>query len=149
MRFVAALVAGSMLLSTGAFAQASVPTATSSLHGESKRPALARHWRRTELYFGIDGKDGDVAAADARWQAFLDREVTPRFPDGFSVVDAYGQWLPKGGSTPERLRSKVLVVLHPDTAESRRRLDAIRAAWKALTGDVSVLRASTPADVSF
>ncbi len=147
MKWLVALLLAA-LASSPVLADASAQAAA-TLHGEARRPAAATHWRRTELYFGIDLKDGDAAAADLRWQQFLDREVTPRFPDGFSVLDAYGQWLPKGGATPEHLRSKALVVLHPDNAASRQRLDAIRSAWKTMTGDVSVLRASTAADVSF
>ncbi len=30
--------------------------------------------------------------SEADWRDFLDREVTPRFPSGLSVVDVYGQW---------------------------------------------------------
>ena len=60
----------------------------------------------------------------AGWREFLDREVTPRFPDGLIVFDAYGQWLSREQAMPGRLRSKLLVILHPDTPEHRARIDA-------------------------
>ena len=79
----------------------------------------------------------------------MDREVSPRFPDGLSVVDVYGQWQGKNQTTPERLRTKMLIIDYQDTAENRAKVDAIRAAWKQRTGDQSVMRVTQPADVSF
>ena len=61
----------------------------------------------------------------------------------------YGQWQGKGEARPSRLRSKVLIILYPNTEENRAKIDAIRAAWKQQTGDQSVLRVTQPADVSF
>ena len=52
-------------------------------------------------------------------------------------------------ASPERLRSKMLVVDYPDTQENRDKIDAIRAAWKKMTSDQSVLRVTEPVDVSF
>ena len=75
--------------------------------------------------------------------------MTPRFPDGFSVIDVYGQWQGKNQRAPERLRTKLIVLEHPDTKENGDKIDAIRTAWKKLTGDQSVLRVTQPADVSF
>jgi hypothetical protein len=123
--------------------------ASSTLQGDAARPAQAQ-WLRTELYFSvgsIDGKEGLVSPA--RWREFLDREVTPRFPDGFSVLDAYGQWRDKGAKEPERLSTKVIVILHENSVQRSRDIEAIRLAYKRITGDLSVLRLSQPAEVSF
>ncbi len=127
----------------------STAQASASLQGDSHHPPRVR-WLRSELYFGVGPwNDPQHAQAEKRWRDFLDREVTPRFPEGLSVVDAYGQWLPPGGTQPERLDSKILLILHPDTPAQRRNLDAIRSAWKKLTGDQSVLLVSMPVQVSF
>lgn len=80
---------------------------------------------------------------------FLDREVTPRFPDGLSVLNVYGQWKGVHDAAPHRGRSKVLIIDYPETPENEARIDAIRSAWKQLTGEHSVLKVTTPADVSF
>lgn len=123
--------------------------ASSTLQGDAARPAQAQ-WLRTELYFSvgsIDGKEG--AVSPARWREFLDKEVTPRFPDGFSVLDAYGQWRDKGAQEPERLSTKVIVILHENSAKNGASIEAIRLAYKRITGDLSVLRLSQPAQVSF
>ncbi len=129
-----------------------VAQAGSTLHGDRAHPAHARHWVETRLYFGL-GRLGETAQAaeahEKQWQSFLDKEVTPRFSSGLSVVEVYGQWQGAGQPTPERLRSKMLIVDYPATAENAAKVEAIRAAWKQLSGDRSVLRITEPADVSF
>jgi hypothetical protein len=121
-----------------------------TLIGDPAHPGRTTGWVDTRLYFGLGPADHpDQGISEARWREFLDREVTPRFPDGLSVADIYGQWLGKGQSAPERLRSKVLIIDYPDTPENRDKIDAIRAAWKAITHDQSVMRVTQPADVSF
>jgi len=124
--------------------------AAPALQGDPAHPGATQGWVRTELYFGLGPADHpDQGLTEAQWRDFLDREVTPRFPSGLSVEDIYGQWLSKGKSTPERLHSKILIILYPGTDENQARIDAIRSAWKQKTGDQSVLRVTQPADVSF
>lgn len=129
---------------------ATAPVTSSTLQGDAAHPSQTQGWVETRLYFGL----GPAAAAasgvsEQGWRAFLDAEVTPRFPDGLSVVDVYGQWQGKGQSAPERLRSKLLVIDYADTAANRDKVEAIRTAWKKRTGDQSVLRVTQPAEVSF
>lgn len=131
-------------------ASAAPKVASATLAGDAAHPAAAQDWVRTELYFGVgyaDSPQPDIG--EAEWQAFLDAEVTPRFPNGLSVFDLYGQWQGKGQPRPERLRSKMIVLVHEDTPATRAAIDAIRRAWKQKTGDQSVLRVTQPADVSF
>jgi hypothetical protein len=110
----------------------------------------AQGWVDTRLYFGLGPADRpETGVSEAAWRAFLDKEVTPRFPAGLSVLDVYGQWQSKAASMPDRLRSKLLVIDYQDSAENRARIEAIRAAWKEMTGDESVMRVTEPADVSF
>ncbi|BBP83866.1 MULTISPECIES: DUF3574 domain-containing protein [unclassified Pseudomonas] len=122
---------------------------SSTLQGDASRPAQA-HWLRTELYFSVGPLEGGPGSVSpARWREFIDQEVTARFPDGFTAYDAYGQWRDKGAAQPERLSTKVIVILHEDTPRHDANIEAIRLAWKRITGDLSVLRLSQPADVSF
>lgn len=123
---------------------------TSTLQGDRAHPAHAQGWVDTRLYFGLGPVDQpQVGISEAAWRDFLDKEVTPRFPDGLSVIDVYGQWQGKGMSSPERLRSKMLVIDYPNTAANRAKIEAIRKAWKKQTGDQSVLSVTEPAQVSF
>ena len=117
--------------------------------------APAPEWRRTELYFGLRRADEAGGAEDrgpwseARWQRFLDEVVTPEFPAGFSVVDAYGQWKSSRDGKIYGLISKVVVILHAATPEDEARIERVRANFKALTGQESVLRGTQPATVAF
>jgi hypothetical protein len=124
--------------------------APAMLAGDPAHPAQTLGWVDTKLYFGL-GPFGQVeqGISETRWIQFLDKEVTPRFPDGLSVVDLYGQWQGKNQIAPERLRTKMIILLYPDSQENRAKIEAIRSAWKQLTGDQSVLRVTEPADVSF
>ena len=124
--------------------------AAPTLTGDAAHPGHTQGWVDTKLYFGLGpADDANKGISEADWRGFLDKEVTPRFPDGLSVVDVYGQWLSKGAAAPERLRSKMLLIDYPDNQENRAKIAAIRAAWKQKTGDQSVLMVSEPADVSF
>ena len=141
------LLFGSCLLLTACV----TPGARAPISGaDEAHPTAAQRWLRTELYFGL-GPAGDPAAgaSEQRWREFLDREITPRFPDGLSVYDVYGQWRGKGAAAIERLHSKEVLLLHADTPRQRADIDAIRDAWKRTTGDTSVLRVTQPAEVSF
>jgi Protein of unknown function (DUF3574) len=127
-------------------AQSAAPT----LIGDAAHPGNATGWVDTKLYFGLGPADHpDQGISEQEWRAFLDKEVTPRFPAGLSVVNVYGQWQGKREKSPERLRTKMLIIDYPDTAENRAKIDAIRSAWKQKTGDQSVMRVTEPADVSF
>lgn len=149
-----------LLFAVAASAHAAPPVAepapsSAQLHGDAARPAEAAGWVRSELYFGVGEESGPSARAqtdvisEAQWRAFLDREVTPRFPDGLTVFDAYGQWLFRGASEPNRLRTKVLVILHEDTPQRRNDIEAIRLAWKQATRHQSVLWSRQAVEVSF
>ena len=149
-----------LLLGLGACATTpttAVPPAgvTANLQGDAARPALAQGWARSELYFGVGEESGPADRAqtesitEAQWRAFLDKEVTPRFPDGLTVFDAYGQWLFRGAKEPNRLGTKVLVILHEDTPQRTADIEAIRLAWKQATRHQSVLWSKQAAEVSF
>jgi hypothetical protein len=121
-----------------------------SLQGDPAHPGATKGWVETKLYFGLGPADNlQQGISETEWRKFLDREVTPRFPAGLSVVDAYGQWQGKDEHAAERLRSKMLVIDYPDSEENRAKIEAIRTAWKRKTGDQSVMRATEPVDVSF
>ncbi|MGA3034462.1 MAG: DUF3574 domain-containing protein [Terracidiphilus sp.] len=130
--------------------QTAPPVSAPTLEGDAAHPGHAAGWVDTKLYFGLGPADHpERGVSEAEWRDFLDREVTPRFPDGLSVVDVYGQWQGKNQTAPERLRSKVLIIDYPDNAENHGKIDAIRSAWKQRTHDQSVLKVTEPADVSF
>ena len=102
---------------------------------------------RDELYFGRNRKGG-AEISEEEWHGFLGREVTPRFPNGFTVWDARGQWRGADGTIEEE-RSKVLAVFHPADAASRSAVDTIVAVYRSAFRQEAVLRARAPACVGF
>lgn len=150
MKIHRSLLAAVLALQLAACATTPVPAVSSTLQGDAAHPAQTQNWVDTRLYFGLGPADHpEQGIGEAQWRAFLDKEVTPRFPDGLTVIDVYGQWQGKQESTPERLHSKLLVIYYLDSADNRGKIEAIRAAWKQRTGDQSVLRVTQPADISF
>ena len=148
-RFVlTAALAASLVVGCASMPSTTVPT-TASMQGDAARPAQSAGWIRSELYFAVGNEDGTDVIEESQWRAFLDREVTPRFPDGLTVLDGYGQWRFEKDGKRVRQRCKVLVVLHEEGARRREDIEAIRLAWKRMTGHESVLWARSPVDVSF
>ena len=88
------------------------------------------------------------AISDAEWQAFLAEEITPRFPDGLTVVDAAGQWRDASGAIV-RERTKVVLVLTTPGAEGMQRAQEIGEAYRRAFGQESVLQMTGRACVSF
>jgi hypothetical protein len=93
---------------------------------------------RLELLFGSERK-ARPPVSDADWSAFLDAEITPRFPDGLTVLSGDGQWRdPRGHIVKEATR--VLVVWYRPAASTSADIEAIRAAYKSQFGQASVMR---------
>jgi hypothetical protein len=91
---------------------------------------------RTTLYFGLARPKGSVS--ELEWQIFLRDEVTRRFPDGLTVWEAEGQWRTPTGSIDQE-QSKVLLLVHPDTAPARQSILAVVEAYRKTFEQQSVL----------
>ena len=99
-----------------------------------------------ELVFGRN-IGPSLGVSEAAWRDFVDAEVTPRFPDGFTMLEARGQW--RDGAAIVRERSKVLVIALADETRDRAELAAIAEAYKARFRQQSVLTMVRSACVSF
>jgi hypothetical protein len=107
----------------------------------------AAEMRRLELLFGLTLRDGRKVSPP-EWEAFVDAEVTPRFPDGLTVLKGYGQWRTKSGNIA-RVNTNVLVIWYWPGAESEGKISAIRTAYKSQFGQESVMRVEGSSCVSF
>ena len=88
--------------------------------------------------FGLSLPGGGMVAPEA-WRGFVEAELTPRFPSGYTITEATGSWRNRRGeivSVPTRL----FFVLAPaeDAAKARRELEAAIAAWLRQTRQESV-----------
>ena len=102
-----------------------------------------------EAYFGRNASSREVVD-DAAWTHFLDKVVTPAFPDGLTVLDAAGQWRGLDGRIA-RERSKVLVVALPGgtPADAVARLAPVRAAYTSRFNQESVMVTTRTTCVGF
>jgi hypothetical protein len=107
-------------------------------------PANVAAFLRTELYFGSNRPNAPAVTAE-EFQNFLDTEITPRFPDGLTLLTGLGQFRGSSGVV-ERERSMLLILLYPlDTARSSgEKIEQIRALYESRFQQESVLRADEP-----
>jgi hypothetical protein len=92
---------------------------------------------RTTLYFGLNRAKGG-AISELEWQVFLRDEVTRRFPDGLTAWEAQGQWRTPDGSIDHE-RAKVLLLVHPETADARRAVQEVITTYRKIFEQQSVL----------
>ena len=75
---------------------------------------------------------------ELEWQLFLRDEVTKQFPSGLTVWEAEGQWRTPAG-TIDHEQSKVLLLVHPDTAPARQSVQSVIEAYRRIFDQQSVL----------
>lgn len=82
-----------------------------------------------ELFFG--GNVGSrLGVSDAEFNRFVAREITSRFPDGLTVLSAYGQWRDPARMTLAREASKMVIIAFSDGSADDGRLQKIIEAYK-------------------
>jgi hypothetical protein len=104
---------------------------------------------QVDLYFGRNIPGGGGEVSDAQWRSFLDEVVTPRFPDGLSVLDIHGQWKSTRTGAIARERSKRLSVIVPDAAAAAADIEAIKAAYRQRFRQESVLQSEAGVCAAF
>jgi hypothetical protein len=100
-----------------------------------------------QLYFGRNAQ-GVCVVSDSAWEVFVREIVTPRFPKGFSVWSAQGQWLGANGQI-EREPSFVLEVVHPESATIETDVGTIIMEYKRRFRQESVMRLVMRGHVTF
>jgi Protein of unknown function (DUF3574) len=117
------------LISLGA-GLAACADATHPPHADAAEAAAVAGMRcsaqmQSRLYFGLSTPDGQLS--EHQWQDFVDREISPRLPQGFTLLVASGQWRAADGRV-QREASRVLEVLAQDSLALRQTLAEIAAA---------------------
>jgi hypothetical protein len=141
---LASLLAGLNFLSSSAKAEGTttLPAVTHEVLPD------AETWNRTELYFGMSKPDG-TTITEAEFKAFMDKEITSRFPDGLTLLSGYGQYLGENGEIAKE-PSKVLVLFYPsDMTNADENIEAIRNEYEKLFQQESVLRVDSLEQLSF
>ena len=124
-----------------------IVAASCSVIGPPPCPEGTDQFVQYELFMGRSDHTGEVVD-DAAWDAFLKDTVTPRFPDGLTVLDAAGQWRDPEGLV-QKERSKLLVILVPPGLDSSGPVGEITEEYKRRFGQESVLQVVSDTCVSF
>ncbi|GAA4464074.1 hypothetical protein GCM10023093_13710 [Nemorincola caseinilytica] len=104
-------------------------------------------YTRVELFFGLS--DHGKKIPGRKWSAFVNEYITPAFPDGLTITNAYGQWREKDGAIT-RERSRVVTIICKKDAAATDRIDHIRKAYCERFHQSSVLEVdSRPSLISF
>ncbi len=75
------------------------------------------------LYFELETSNGEQIS-EKHFQSFVDRVITPRFPDGLTIFDTIGQFQESTGTVVEEL-SKVVSLIIEDTENNEVAIDEI------------------------
>jgi len=90
-----------------------------------------------DLFFGRNIPGGGEVS-DAEFGIFVERVISPRFPDRLTVFDADGQFRDSSGTIIEE-RSKVVTLLFKDTVKNEVALDEIMESYLKQFNQESVL----------
>ncbi|MDC0768873.1 DUF3574 domain-containing protein [Streptomyces sp. HD] len=139
-----------VLTAVGLMLTVAAPTAYASLDTDGASVRRGEPYVETQLFFGTARPDGGPAVTDAQFMAFVDKEVTPDFPDGLTIQTGRGQWRDASG-TIEKERSYELILLYPQAqaSSSDRKIEEIRRDYEKAFGQESVGRVDDRARVDF
>jgi hypothetical protein len=102
---------------------------------------------RTELLFGLSRSNGpDIT--EEEFQSFVDQHVTPRFPEGLTLLAGNGQFQDSTGNIIQE-GSKLLILLYPFSKDRSALVDEVRTEYKSAFQQESVLRVDEHSCVSF
>jgi hypothetical protein len=110
-------------------------------------PPGQEHLRTAQLFFGRNVAQ-EARLSDAGFTRFVDEEITPRFPDGLTILEGGGQWR---GSENQLIReaAKVVLIVLPSNGDAPQRIEAVREAYKKRFSQETVLLITQAACVSF
>ena len=131
----------------GLTASAAILSGCAALPSAAVCPAGQSEGREVQLFFGRNIGDR-VGVSEADFQSFVDQELTPRFPDGLTVLDAAGQWRGASGVIG-REPSKLVILVLPGRAGDEDKLDAVRQAYRVRFAQEAVLQTVQPACLRF
>jgi len=103
--------------------------------------------RQIELMFGRN-IGNHVGVGEAAWSRFLAREITPRFPNGLTVLNALGQSRETEHGRVVREPSKLVIIVTDETSVDDK-IESIVVAYKQQFSQRSVAVISQPVCAAF
>ncbi|GAA1674303.1 DUF3574 domain-containing protein [Fodinicola feengrottensis] len=139
--------AAAVLLGVGGAAPAVASSALDAVPAANAQTAT-NLYDRTELYFGSSKPNGG-SVTPAQFDGFVDKDITPAFPDGLTLLTGRGQWKDDSGKI-EKETSYVIIILYPVTDRAANgKIEHIRTDYKKAFQQESVLRTDSLQRVSF
>lgn len=99
--------------------------------------AKSNHWFSTEIYFGRRISAGGEIS-ERQFADFLLNQVTPAFPTGMTVYDAYGQMQRRNGEIVKQ-KTKVVVLVHRNAKADEDAINKIIGAYRSGFGNPQVM----------
>lgn len=135
---LASVALAMLLLATAARAAADVIPCDGTLQAQQV----------AQLLFGRNVEDR-ARVSEADFNGFVAKEVSPRFPEGFTVIDATGQWRDARRGTIVHEAAKIIEIVLPSGEDNRPKIEAIVEAYKQQFQQQSVGLIVAPACVRF
>jgi len=102
---------------------------------------------RETLYFGA-GIPGGGEVDDGAWSRFAADAITPAFPQGYTTIDAHGNWRGQDSATRAE-RSRIVVIVHTDDAPANAAVRELARRYREQFHQEAVLRERTAACAAF
>jgi SAM-dependent methyltransferase len=109
------------LLITGASRAASLPTHARKAHRDCAERVHVR------FVFGLRRPGGPVS--ETEWMAFLSEVLTPRFPNGLTIIEASVQWRGTGDRS-EREPSRIVEIVQDELPDVNHRIGEVVTTYK-------------------
>lgn len=120
-----------------------------ALVGAALHSHVGNPYQETRLYFGTERPDGRQPVGEREFMAFLDREITPAFPEGLTLQDGRGQWQRDGKVIREISYEVVLLYPEKEADERGKRIERIREAYEKWFQQDSVGRSDDQVTAEF
>jgi hypothetical protein len=101
----------------------------------------------TMLFLGMNRPGGTVS--ETEFARFIEEDVTPRWREGYTVLEGAGLWYSEQRQLTDREETRVLVRLHDGGAAASSGIEAIRSAYIRRFAQDAVLRVDHPACADF
>jgi hypothetical protein len=101
---------------------------------------------QTELYFGQSSVNREITPK--QWQNFVDKSIAINFKEGFTIFDAYGQWMYEPNKI-SREKMKIVLILHKNNSQTDIKIKQVIKEYKKQFDQLSVLCVTTPVKYSF
>jgi hypothetical protein len=103
---------------------------------------------QTELYFGLSLNNGNIIS-DSAWNVFVQKEVSPVFVGGFTIIQSNGKWYDTLSGQLHSEPSRMILSVNKLTPQASAKIDSLREKYKLLFQQQSVLRVDKKVTISF